>query len=188
MVKTRLAASIGREQALSVYKRLSEQQLERLPGNFRLEIHYSPADAEAEMRAWLNTSAAFLPQQEGDLGARLTGAIRQAFKQGASRVYCIGGDCPALDQTHLHGADEALNAGNDVVFGPTLDGGYYLIGLKAPWPQLFESIPWSSDNTLKVSLDRAKQLGLKVHLLEPLYDVDKPADLHRAIREGLYCP
>jgi glycosyltransferase A (GT-A) superfamily protein (DUF2064 family) len=72
----------------------------------------------------------------------------------------------------------------DVVFGPTEDGGYYLIGLNAPQPELFQDIPWSSRNTLDASVQKAASLGLRVKLLEMLYDIDEVTELQRAIADG----
>jgi glycosyltransferase A (GT-A) superfamily protein (DUF2064 family) len=74
-----------------------------------------------------------------------------------------------------------------VVFGPSEDGGYYLIGLNAPHPQLFANIPWSTPNTLDASLQQAAKLGLRVKLLETLYDIDELPELKRAIQAG-YLP
>ena len=72
-----------------------------------------------------------------------------------------------------------------MVFGPSEDGGYYLIGLNAPHPKLFQNIPWSSPTTLDASLKRAEGLGLSIKLLETLYDIDEVTDLERAIQQGL---
>lgn len=183
-MKTRLAKEIGKAQALNAYRALVQRQLEVLADEKTIEIHYSPGDAGTEIRLWLGDSANYYPQLEGGLGTRLYGAIRNAFRRGAGEVICIGGDCPQLDGSHFKQATNLLEDDRDLVLGPTEDGGYYLIGMKRPIPELFEDIPWSTSKTLEVTLKKAKKSSLRVHLLETLYDVDKAEDLNRAISEG----
>lgn len=183
-VKTRLASHVGDERALRVYRALVERQCDALPTKARVEIHFTPNQAEDAMRRWLLRYDAFYPQSDGDLGNRLTHAVSEAFKRGARSVTCIGGDCPELGPRHIEMAQARIHAGDEVVFGPSEDGGYYLISLSKPQPQLFADIPWSEANTLDASLQKAAQLGLKVSLLETLYDVDDSATMDRAIKDG----
>lgn len=184
-VKTRLAQSIGEEPALRVYRTLVEQQLIRLPEDHLLEVHYAPEDAFEEIRDWLGEGYVFKPQCEGGLGMRLEHAVTDAFKRGAKSVICIGGDCPKLSCVHFEQTAAALESAYDVVFGPSEDGGYYLIGLNAPYPELFRNISWSAATTLEDSLRQASKLKLRALQLETLYDVDEVADLNRAINEKL---
>ncbi len=187
-VKTRLAETIGSKQALLCYQALVERQLSALPPSSRVEIHFSPGAAGDLIRAWLGNDFEYHPQVEGDLGARLSEAVRAAFHRGAERVLCLGGDCPGLGQAQLAAGIRALQDGRDGVIGPTEDGGYYLIGLNAPHTALFESIPWSSEHTFQASMERAKALPLDLEPLEMLYDVDREADWNRAVSEGLVKP
>lgn len=184
-VKTRLARKIGSKQALQVYKSLVERQLGEFHPNDPLEIHYAPADALEEMCDWLGAGYAFYPQCEGGLGIRLEHAVADAFRRGAESVICIGGDCPKLSRAHLQKTAAALQSNHDVVFGPSEDGGYYLIGLNAPHVELFQDIPWSTRDTLEASLNKSASLNLSVNLLEVLYDIDEVAELKRAIEDGL---
>jgi rSAM/selenodomain-associated transferase 1 len=151
-VKTRLAHTTGPERALQAYRALVQRQWDQLPENGRIEVHYTPSDADFEMRQWLGNEHEFYPQAEGELGLRLEHSVEKAFGRGAKTVFCIGGDCPKLDRSHFEQAAAALKHDCDVVFGPSEDGGYYLIGLNAPQPELFQEIPWSSRNTLSTSL------------------------------------
>lgn len=184
LVKTRLAASIGDDNALAVYHKLVVGQLSRLPDGWPVAIHFTPEDAKAEFSGWLGNQHTFHPQSNGNLGQRLSYAVAHAFREGNERVLCIGADCPELDMSHFLAADEALHQA-DVVFGPTLDGGYYLIGMKAYHKALFADIPWSTEETLIASLQAAKSCDLKVHLLPELRDVDTVADLAFTIEQGL---
>lgn len=122
-------------------------------------------------------------QAEGDLGERLRAALEAAFCDGARRVLAVGTDCPDLDATHLTAALSAL-ATSDVVLGPASDGGYYLIGVtNAAWPQAADAalsdIPWSTERTLAVTLERLAQAGLSVAQLAQLDDLDEPRDIER---------
>jgi rSAM/selenodomain-associated transferase 1 len=184
-VKTRLAQSVGEATALEVYRLLVARQWAALPQDATVEVHYTPRDAAPEMQAWLSTTAAYYPQVEGGLGKRLTHAVAAAFERGARQVICIGGDCPQLVERHFKEAIDQLDAGQDVIFGPTEDGGYYLIALRAPQPELFGEIPWSTEQTLAASLKKAASLGLQVSQLETLFDVDEADDFKRAQAAGL---
>jgi rSAM/selenodomain-associated transferase 1 len=183
-VKTRLAREVGDERAHAAYVALVERQLGVLPGNVRVEIVFTPADAEGELRDWLGDDFEYFAQIEGDLGERLEAAVGAAFARGAERVICIGGDCPALGMDAIAAADALLLGGTDLVFGPSEDGGYYLIGLERPTPEIFDGIPWSGPDTLSASIKKAASLGRSVGVLETLYDVDEAKELERAIGEG----
>ena len=91
------------------------------------------------------------------------------------QVVLIGSDCPKLSPSHIEAAFEALNH-YDVVYGPALDGGYYLIGLNKPQPLLFDLSAWSSPKVLAESIRICSENGLKIRLLEALPDVDYIAD------------
>lgn len=187
-VKTRLAAEIGAEKARQVYRQLVERQVRALPGGHRTVIYFDPPDAEPEMRAWLGplaeTPLAFHPQCAGDLGARLTEAFDHAFRDaGTEKVIALGGDCPALDSALLREADAALNHA-DVVIGPALDGGYYLIGLRAPQPVLFKDIAWSTAVVLEQTRHRIRTCGLLAIELSVASDVDDLAGWRRAVAQG----
>lgn len=184
-VKTRLAKTIGDEQALATYRQLVERQLAHLPESIDKAVHFAPADAGEELERWLGAGYAYHPQCEGGLGERLEFAVKHAFGSGYRRVFCIGGDCPGLGVQQIEEAVARLDSGGDVVFGPTEDGGYYLLGLNQAHEALFREIPWSLPDTLKVSIEKADALGLSIGLLEKLYDVDSEQELKRAVADGL---
>jgi hypothetical protein len=119
----------------------------------------------------------FRQQACGDLGARLASAAQCAFDDGCSRIAIIGTDCPALDDRIVRRAFDRLED-HDVVLGPAADGGYYLIALRSPCPDLFEGISWGETTVFQSTLARASSLGLTTDLLPTLVDIDRPEDLH----------
>ena len=114
-------------------------------------------------------------QPEGDLGARMLAAF-------AGPTLVIGSDCPALTPQHLRAASDALRDA-DVVLVPAEDGGYVLIGARAPHPNLFAGMTWGVDTVLAETRKRIAALGLNAIELGPLWDVDSEDDLARMERE-----
>ena len=119
-------------------------------------------------------------QSGADLGERLAGAFTTLLDGPGTQALVAGSDTPALTAGHLERA-LALLAAHDVVLGPAMDGGYWCVGLSRPVPGLFEQVPWSTAEVLRVTLERARGRGLAVGLADPLDDVDTPADLARLV-------
>ncbi len=130
--------------------------------------------AESEFDAEVTTIA----QLGDDLGRRMFNATRQAAADGHSPIIVIGTDAPLLQTQHLHAAVKALTH-SDVCFGPSEDGGYYLVASNEPRESIFENVAWGTDQVLRTSLAHARDAGLEYELLDELYDVDTPADLER---------
>lgn len=188
-VKTRLAANIGAQAATDVYEILVQSQLQRLPREYALEIHFTPASAGSRLATWLGDTRNYYPQVDGNLGDRLKHAVKAAFARGAREVICIGADCPSLLLTHFVKARDQLRSNeNAVVLGPTTDGGYYLIGLRQPNDALFENVRWSTAHTLNDTRLQARKAKLNVYTLETMPDVDDIEDLRNAIRSGYLPP
>jgi len=174
-VKTRLAAETGPAMALDIYRQLLDRVVAAASSLQAVELHYTPA-AEAQLVSpWLKPGWSLHPQVDGNLGTRMHHAFSQAFQSGAQRVVMIGTDCPEVNLTDIRSAWAAL-ARHELVLGPAMDGGYWLIGLNRPQPELFRAINWSTATVLTETLDRASQLGLSHHLLRTLSDVDTKAD------------
>lgn len=187
-VKTRLASDIGAEAATDVYEILVQSQLQRLPREYAMEIHFAPASAGSRFATWLGDTLNYFPQVDGNLGDRLKHAVKAAFTRGAREVICIGADCPSLLPIHFAQTQDELRSGdNDVVLGPTTDGGYYLIGLRQPNDALFENVRWSTGHTLDDTRLQARKAKLNVYTLETMPDVDDIGDLRSAIQSG-YLP
>lgn len=178
LVKTRLGRQIGFDHATRIYRVMAERQLRSVPDGFRIEVHYVPRGAAAEMRAWLGANYRFCLQSGGDLGNRLASAFARGFRRGGKEIIAIGADCPGLDGECLTEAARRLKKA-DVVLGPAADGGYYLIGLRRPAPQLFEGIAWSSENVLRQTLQRVTACGLSCELLSVKEDIDDLEGLQR---------
>jgi rSAM/selenodomain-associated transferase 1 len=120
--------------------------------------------------------APFFRQTGPDLGARLIHAFDEVFAMGFSRAVAIGSDSPALPRERLAEAFEFLET-REAVFGPAVDGGYYLVGLAGPRPALFRGIPWSTYAVMAATEQAAAREGLASALLPRHRDVDTPEDL-----------
>jgi rSAM/selenodomain-associated transferase 1 len=173
-VKTRLARAVGDVAALECHRALLRSTLQA--------VETSGLDAELRV----DGDPAALPphrlpvhgQRGGDLGERMQDAIADVCARGRTAIL-IGTDCPVLDAGYLLAADAALRNGADVVIGPVEDGGYVLIGMTRPLPELFVDMPWSTPAVREQTLRRAAQSRLDVVVLEELWDVDGEGDYRR---------
>jgi len=183
-VKTRLAASIGIQEAAHLYRNLAEQNLQTLQSslekNTSLWVLYDPPGAETSVRNWLPGEYSLIPQRGDDLSARLLHAFQSAFANGMTKAIAIGSDTINLTPEHVRHAVDELDK-NTLVVGPARDGGYYLIGLNKYEEYLFENIPWSSAKVLETTLQKAKERNVSYSLLSELEDLDTSENLE-AIR------
>ena len=179
-VKSRLAAAIGPEAAAGVYRAIAGEVMRRTAprrDEYDRVVVFDPPSAGAAIGEWLGVpDDTLLPQSTGDIGARMERAFEDLFQRGARRVALVGTDVPALTFEDVLVALESLDE-HDVVLGPATDGGYYLIALKRPEPELFRGIAWSSGEVLAATLDRAARRGLSVRMLRAIGDVDTVEDL-----------
>ncbi len=120
------------------------------------------------------------PQQGADLGQRLSNIFERLCREGYDQVNIINSDSPDMPRSLISKAMALQKRPQtDLVLGPCCDGGYYLVGLKRPVPELFEDIPWSTDKVLEKTLERAGALGLAVSLLDRWCDIDTYRDLQQ---------
>lgn len=185
-VKTRLAAQVGNDEALRIYRALAEHAVARalaLGAAAEVRIHYTPSIAGHAVARWLGPGPIYLPQVGGDLGARLEAAFADAFAAGHGRVLVIGSDLPTLRTAHLRRALKLLQT-HAAVLGPARDGGYWLLGLRAPLPHIFRDIEWSTPAVLAQTRARLAAAGITPALLPTLTDVDTAADLPPPWRPG----
>ena len=179
-MKTRLAAGIGPEAALDIYRRLLAHTRAVVAP---LAVHktvWLVGEGPETAAEWADFEQ--LPQPAGDLGAKMQAAFAHDFARPAEGAVIIGTDCPGLTTAHLTEAYAALRT-HDVVLGPAADGGYYLLGMRRLHPALFADKPWSTATVRAETLADAARLGLRVHQLPELQDVDTVADL-RAWQES----
>jgi rSAM/selenodomain-associated transferase 1 len=179
-VKSRLAGALGVEAAASVYRVLAEGVVRRTAprsDEYARVIVFDPPEAGGTVGEWLGVEAAVLmPQSPGDIGVRMARAFEELFARGARRVALTGTDVPALEREDVRAALESLDE-HDVAIGPATDGGYYLIALKRPQPDLFRGIGWSGPDVLTKTLERAATGHLDVRVLRTMGDVDTVEDL-----------
>jgi uncharacterized protein len=173
--KTRLIPALGPAGAARLQIAMTQHSLLQARGLKRpIAIYYTNGKAR-ELRDWLGEDLAYFTQADGDLGAKMLGAFCDTLAEGTGAVI-IGTDCPSIDTQLLAQAFQRLETA-DLVLGPALDGGYYLIGLRRAIPALFENIAWSTDQVLSQTLAIANRLNLSIHLLPELPDIDRPEDL-----------
>lgn len=178
-MKTRLAAGIGARAACAVYKCFLDATVKRvssIPG-IDVLLFFTPDTAEAAAyfsREYRVGECA--AQADGDLGAKMNAAFQRAFSAGCGRCCVIGTDIPDLPPDYVLESFRALDD-NDLALGPCPDGGYYLIGLRAPAPLLFEGIPWSTPDVLDETLKNADSGNMRRRLLPEWRDVDDCDDL-----------
>lgn len=168
--KTRIAATEGDDKALDIYLQLIDRTRDVCEGvRCHVEVLYSdfiPTDFD-----WQFEDYGLGLQTNGGLGEKMQQAFATLFDQGYDKAIIIGSDCPYLTPDIIHQAFDSLDA-NDVVFGPSVDGGYYLLGMSVLYPSLFQNITWSTDQVLTQSITQCKANSLSYTLLQTLEDVD----------------
>ena len=178
--KTRLIPAIGAENATRVYRQLVERtlsQARQLASEQGCQVTVCFTGGMAcEIQSEFGDDLAYGEQVGSSLGDRLQYATKSAFDAGAKRVVVIGTDCPSLTSNDMKAAFEQLES-HDVVIGPALDGGYYLIGLNADHATLFADVDWSTSVVFEQTLQKSLALNLSVHAFRKLPDVDYPEDL-----------
>lgn len=184
-VKTRLVPHLTPEQAAQIagwMLRGTVRSVQRLRGVEPI-VAVDPPEAAEELGAWLGGRIRVLPQSDGALGARLEDLFRRGFEGNHRAVIVLGSDHPGLPRRYLRGAVRWLRRGGDrVVLGPTEDGGYYLLGLSRPHPELLRGIPWSTPGVFRATVERVRAQGLALRVLPRWFDVDHPEDLKRLIQ------
>jgi len=174
--KTRLAATIGDEKALLVYKKLLEHTK-----NVSLQLSlnkYLFYDQKIETSDnWANDKFRKNIQHSGDLGDRMYNAFKTVL-QSETKAVIIGSDCPEISSEIINQAVEALDK-KDFVIGPTFDGGYYLLGMKTASKYIFENMSWSIDSVFDETISRINKHNKTYSLLETLSDLDYEEDLNK---------
>ena len=182
-VKTRLLPKLSADQAASLYCAFLMDWCETLAelSNVDVVIAYTPPESQSDLQALIGNNVTYIPQTGTDLGARLTSATQWACDNGYKKILIVGSDSPTLPLSYISQAILSLNF-CDIVIGPSMDGGYYLIGfssdnLNVVVPYIFEEIAWSTAHVLRQTVERIHTLNATFKLLPPWYDIDTPEDL-----------
>lgn len=179
-VKTRLQPDLTAEESLIFYRAMAEDLINELSKTdfCDVKIFFTPSDAETEMKMWLGSNYEFYSQKGNDIGERMNQAMAEIFKQGYKKVVLVGSDIPTLDTTTIVRAFFKLDD-YDVVLGPSVDGGYYLVGSKKSRPALFQDMLWSTSFVLDETIEKARKLKLDVVQLEIKSDIDTYDDVFK---------
>ncbi|MBN8718429.1 MAG: TIGR04282 family arsenosugar biosynthesis glycosyltransferase [Sediminibacterium magnilacihabitans] len=182
-VKTRLAATIGNDMALTVYSHLL-QHTASVTNYLPVEKIVFYSDNIEQRDVWGNEVYKKQVQAGNDLGEKIQNGFIYAFGKGNNAVAIIGTDCLQITSAIIMNAFAYLQK-HDVVIGPANDGGYYLLAIKQMHHQLFQNIRWSSDEVLKQTLAICNQQNLSVYQLAELSDIDNENDLTEELRQML---
>ncbi len=172
-VKTRLAKAIGNEKALQVYLKLLAHT-HQITKNLNCDKYVFYSEKMAKTDLWDNNTYFKQTQHGEDLGIRMLNAFKAIFAKGYQKVIVIGSDVFEINQTHIEDAFNFLN-NNDIVIGPAVDGGYYLLGMKELLEKIFYDKKWGTNEVLKDTLEDTS--NHQIHLLEVLNDIDTIEDL-----------
>ncbi|RIW15833.1 glycosyltransferase [Algoriphagus lacus] len=181
-VKTRLAATVGDQEAMKIYQWLTSHT-HRILGELEVDkfLFFSDYIPELEIKNFPNYR--FEVQVGTDLGQRMSQAFSRLFEIGFEKVIIIGTDCAELTSQDLKNAFSMLDS-HDLVLGPAKDGGYYLLGTRRNYPELFREIPWSTEKVLELTRIKANELNLKHGLLNALSDIDTAEDWQNFITKN----
>lgn len=182
-VKTRLLPRLSPEQAASLYRAFLLdwcESLTELP-DIDVVVAYTPPESQPELKALIGNDVIYIPQTGNDLGERLTSATQWAAKNGYDKILLVGSDSPTLPLPYISQAIDGLDY-SDIVIGPSMDGGYYLIGfstegLNEKVPSIFDDIVWSTSQVFQQTVKRISTINKTLKLLPLWYDIDTPEDL-----------
>ncbi|MBV8884743.1 MAG: TIGR04282 family arsenosugar biosynthesis glycosyltransferase [Chroococcidiopsidaceae cyanobacterium CP_BM_RX_35] len=178
--KTRLIPALGAQGAADIQRQMTEYTLSQAKElqlrSVSVEVRYDGGKRQL-MQDWLGYDIVCRSQGKGDLGSRMMRSHQFAVKTGRDYVVIIGTDCPGLNVEVMTQAFHKLHLAYDLVLGPAIDGGYYLIGLSRLLPELFTGISWGTAEVLQQTVAIAQKLNLSIAYLAPLADVDRPEDL-----------
>lgn len=183
--KTRLMPILTGEQCrelhraflLDIYAVLSKPEI-----NCDIAVYYTPADGTAEIEALCPNALSYTPQAGNNLGERMYNAICDMLRRGYKKCLLMGSDIPTIEASAIVGALDLLST-NDIVICPTDDGGYYLIGMKEPCPEVFSLEEYGVSSVLEKTAAAAKKAGKTLVTGEQLMDIDEPADLAKLVHQ-----
>ena len=190
-VKTRLIPYLSPELAASLYQAFLIDWCNALStiSTAHRVIAYTPPEGLNALQTLIGEDPVYIPQVGASLGERLIAAGRWACDQGYTKFLFVGSDSPTLPIQYVERALDLLES-RDMVIGPSVDGGYYLIGFSKHGaslsvPTIFEGIAWSTEVVFRQTLEKIQEINAQLGLLPPWYDVDTPAGL-QLLRDHLF--
>jgi glycosyltransferase A (GT-A) superfamily protein (DUF2064 family) len=188
-VRRALEPLIGAEACVALQSLLIARTMswanEVAPG--AVHVAHDPPDAAEELRPLLGTRASLFPQNGDGIAARLADAAARVFGRHDGPLLIAWPDLPRLRPAHAQAALGDLHAGCDVVLGPAMDGGLYMIGIARPLPRLF-ALPehvWRSPDVMTVGVAAAREAGLEIGILRIERALHRPADARAALADPL---
>ena len=179
-VKTRLSPELSPAIAADLYRCFLHDRIQESSTLNEVDraIAYTPEDARETFTTLALDGFKLFAQQGKNLGERLNNIFLEKLTHGYKAVSIVDSDSPDLPKSIIKESFHLLSSKQaEVVFGPCRDGGYYLVGMRKPHPELFRDIPWSTENVLSVTLKKARKMGLNVKLLSAWNDLDTFEDL-----------
>jgi len=183
-VKTRLAADVGNENALLIYRKLLQHTFD-ITQQSPVHKFIFYVDKIELVDMWQQENYFKLLQDENDLGNRMRSAFENIFKKGYNKVCIIGSDCFELSAKMIDKSFAYLDT-YDLVIGPANDGGYYLLAMKNEVKDVFKNIEWSTEKVLQQTIQIAREKKYTYKLLDKLNDVDTVADVPQQWKEELH--
>ncbi len=184
-VKTRLALTIGKHYAKELYKIIAQKIVSEVKRvrNSRIYLFSSEKVEIQQVRKWLRGNFQFTYQEGKSLGERMSNAFMRLLANGSNKTILIGTDIPDIGKEIIENASNMLDI-YDIVIGPTLDGGYYLLGMKKLFNTLFEEIQFSINSVFSQTILQIEKLGLSYYILPELQDIDTEEDLAYWLNNG----
>lgn len=182
LVKTRLIPPLDEKQATELYRALLIDQLEHLTALSIADLYvaFTPGEASRMIENLAPERYRCFPQAGSDLGDRMQEVLLELRRRGHRNAILLGSDLPPVPLTVLHQAFNRLSEdGKRVVLGPSQDGGYYLVGMNQPIPEIFLGMSWSHQRVLAETIEKLRQLGIEFCLLPEWFDVDTAEDIAR---------
>ncbi|MCK5706415.1 MAG: TIGR04282 family arsenosugar biosynthesis glycosyltransferase [Candidatus Aureabacteria bacterium] len=179
LVKTRLAKTIGKDEAAQFYRILVENILENcISKDYRTIIFYSGNCEANDLMNWLGKDLDYIAQVGGSIGERMFSAFRGVFQKEAGKVVLIGSDCLFVNAKVVQQAFKELEKVH-VTIGPSKDGGYYLLGLSRLQEEIFNGIDWSTDKVMEQTKQTLNRVGVAYSLIDEYFDIDTFEDIER---------
>jgi rSAM/selenodomain-associated transferase 1 len=181
-VKTRMVPPLTHEQAAQLFQVLLLDQLEHLTAleDVDLYVAFTPVEAKTLIKGIVPANFQCFHQRGHDLGERMYEVFAELWRRGHRNLVLIGGDLPVVPFLFLRDAFKVLQREDrQLVFGPSEDGGYYLVGMNQPTPEIFQEMSWSHDQVLKQTTEKVTRLGIDFGLLPGWFDLDTIKDLER---------